>query len=170
MLLPLSLPTPRVTLTCCCRHPPLLPQARHAKLGGPRPCLRVVSYHADTTNRSPTFDFDLPDLYTPDPVTGDPRPLPYAVLREQLQQEPATAWGAYVAGCLLVLAHETGVVFDQGVSMLIVSDVPEGERRELGQGRRTARVNVLRVMLDHGNLTFTITGVLGDCQSMDRIQ
>jgi len=31
-----------------------------------------------------------------------------------------------VAGCLLVLARERGVAFDEGISMLICSDVPEG--------------------------------------------
>lgn len=41
-------------------------QARHDKLGGPRPALRVVSYHADDTNRAPTFDIDLDDLFEPD--------------------------------------------------------------------------------------------------------
>jgi hypothetical protein len=41
-------------------------QARHDKLGGPRPALRVVSLHADDTNRAPTFDIDLDDLYEPD--------------------------------------------------------------------------------------------------------
>jgi hypothetical protein len=54
-------------------HPPRpspAPQARHKKLGGPRPALRVVSYHADTTNRAPTFDIDMDDLYETDPATG----------------------------------------------------------------------------------------------------
>lgn len=41
-------------------------QARHDKLGGPRPALSVVSYHADDTNRAPTFDIDLDDLFEPD--------------------------------------------------------------------------------------------------------
>jgi len=41
-------------------------QARHDKLGGPRPTLLVVSLHADDTNRAPTFDIDLDDLFNPD--------------------------------------------------------------------------------------------------------
>lgn len=45
-------------------------QARHDKLGGPRPALLVVSLHADDTNRTPTFDMDLGDLFTPDGVFG----------------------------------------------------------------------------------------------------
>jgi hypothetical protein len=39
-------------------------QARHDKLGGQeRPALRVVSFHADETNRGPAFDMDLGELY-----------------------------------------------------------------------------------------------------------
>jgi hypothetical protein len=41
-------------------------QARHDKLGGPRPTLLVVSFHADDTNRAPTFDMDLDELFNPD--------------------------------------------------------------------------------------------------------
>lgn len=41
-------------------------QARHDKLGGARPTLLVVSLHADDTNRAPTFDIDLDDLFNPD--------------------------------------------------------------------------------------------------------
>lgn len=51
-------------------RPAFHPQARHDKLGAPRPALRVVSYHADTTNRAPTFDIDIDDLYTTDAATG----------------------------------------------------------------------------------------------------
>ena len=107
--------------------PSVHPQARHRKLGGPRPALRVVSYNADTTNRSPTFDLDLCDLFTPGDGPGDtPVPVPYTSLRQQFKRDPATSWGAYVAGCVLVLAHEKGCRFEQGISLLISSDVPEG--------------------------------------------
>ncbi len=34
-----------------------------------------------------------------------------------------------MAGCLVVLAHERGVVFQEGLSILVASDVPEGESR-----------------------------------------
>lgn len=53
-------------------------QARHDKLGGPRPTLLVVSLHADDTNRAPTFDIDLNDLYNPDGAccAGFPAPPP----------------------------------------------------------------------------------------------
>ncbi|GBF96474.1 arabinose kinase [Raphidocelis subcapitata] len=103
-------------------------QARHAKLGGaPRPALRVVSYHADTTNRAPAFDMDLDDLWETDGQTGERAPIPYAALRAYFRADPAVSWGGYVAGCLLVLARERGVEFGEGISMLICSDVPEGK-------------------------------------------
>ncbi|KAI8470791.1 MAG: Transglutaminase-like superfamily-domain-containing protein [Monoraphidium minutum] len=102
-------------------------QARHAKLGSPRPALRVVSYHADTTNRAPTFDIDIDDLYETNPDGSRGPPISYAQLREFFRSDPAISWGGYVAGCLLVLARERGVAFDDGVSILICSDVPEGK-------------------------------------------
>jgi galactokinase len=43
------------------------------------------------------------------------------------QADPAGRWGAYVAGCLLVLAHEKGARFPDGISILVASDVPEGK-------------------------------------------
>lgn len=53
--------------------------------------------------------------------------MSYATLRDYFKRDPAISWGAYVAGCLLVLAREKGVQFDDGISILICSDVPEGE-------------------------------------------
>jgi galactokinase len=50
----------------------------------------------------------------------------YAQLRDYFRSDPAISWGGYVAGCLLVLAREKGVAFDEGISVLICSDVPEG--------------------------------------------
>ncbi|WIA12875.1 hypothetical protein OEZ85_006496 [Tetradesmus obliquus] len=97
-------------------------KARHDKLGGPRPALRVVSLHADDTNRAPTFDIDLDDLYEP-----DGSPIPYSSLRAYCKKDPASSWGAYVAGCLLVLAREKGVAYPDGISILVASDVPEGK-------------------------------------------
>lgn len=96
-------------------------QARHEKTG-PRAALRVVSYHADETNRAPTFDMDIDDLYDD---TGAPHPYDWA--REYFRKDPAVWWASYVAGCLVVLSHEKGVRFTEGISMLICSDIPEGK-------------------------------------------
>jgi hypothetical protein len=53
-------------------------------------------------------------------------PIPYESLRTYFKSDPASSWGAYVAGCLLVLAHEKGATFPDGISILVASDVPEG--------------------------------------------
>ena len=46
-----------------------------------------------------------------------------------MQANALTSWAAYVAGCLLVLAHECGVAFQgRSVAILVSSDVPEGVR------------------------------------------
>lgn len=68
-----------------------------------------------------------PCLATP----GDRAPISYAALRAYFKSDPATSWGGYVAGCLLVLARERGVAFPDGISILICSDVPEGARPAL---------------------------------------
>ncbi len=57
-------------------------------------------------------------------VTGTP--IPYESLRTYFKSDPASSWGAYVAGCLLVLAHEKGARYSDGISILVASDVPEG--------------------------------------------
>ena len=64
--------------------------------------------------------------------------MSYAALRDLFKSDPAISWGGYVAGCLLVLARERGVAFEEGVSLLICSDVPEGVRVcAAGGARRT---------------------------------
>lgn len=42
-------------------------------------------------------------------------------------QHCVCSWAAYVAGALVVLMHEEGHVFDQGLSLLISSQVPDGK-------------------------------------------
>ena len=39
----------------------------------------------------------------------------------------ACSWAAYVAGPLLVLMHELGLRYPQGISLLLSSAVPEGK-------------------------------------------
>ena len=59
------------------RDPPLLS-------AGLRPALQVVSFHADDTNRGPTFDVELSDLLQP-----DGSPISYRAARAYFQQDPA---------------------------------------------------------------------------------
>lgn len=58
------------------------------------------------------------------PVAGTP--IPYESLRNYFTKDPASSWGAYVAGCLLVLAREKQLTYPDGISVLVCSDVPEG--------------------------------------------
>ncbi len=46
--------------------------------------LRVVSFHADDTNRSPTFDMDLTELLR------DGQPITYSEARTYFKSDPAT--------------------------------------------------------------------------------
>ena len=51
---------------------------------GATPVLRVVSFHADDTNRSPTFDMELSELLK------DGQPLSYSEARAYFRTDPAT--------------------------------------------------------------------------------
>jgi hypothetical protein len=69
------------------------------------------------------------------PCAGSP--IPYSSLRSYCKKDPASSWGAYVAGCLLVLAREKGVAYADGISILVCSDVPEGRSAAASVRRRT---------------------------------
>ena len=51
--------------------------------GGPKPALRIVSLHADLTDRGPTFDMDLSEL------ERDGQPISYAEARQYFKRDPA---------------------------------------------------------------------------------
>ena len=55
--------------------------------------------------------------------------MSYAAAKARFRRDPATSWAAYVAGALLVLAHERGLSLAScgGVAILVSSDVPEGK-------------------------------------------
>ena len=55
------------------------------------------------------------------------RPLDYAEAHTLLTADPKSAWIAYVAGVLILLHKECGVVFEHGLRILIASDVPIGK-------------------------------------------
>ena len=120
-----------------------------AAAGGEKPVLRIVSMNSDRTNRGHAFDMDLSELQQ------DGAPLPYAEARKYFRSDPSQryeavfddvdmlytptaawlrqayadgcSWAAYVAGALLVLMHEEGHVFTEGLSLLIHSEVPDGK-------------------------------------------
>ncbi|XP_020536405.1 L-arabinokinase isoform X2 [Jatropha curcas] len=97
-------------------------QARqNAKGQGPTPVLQIVSYGSELSNRGPTFDMDLSDF-----MDGD-KPMSYEKARKYFAQDPSQKWAAYVAGSILVLMTELGVCFEDSISMLVSSAVPEGK-------------------------------------------
>ncbi len=51
--------------------------------GGPKPALRIVSLHADLTDRGPTFDMDLSEL------ERDGQPISYEEARQYFKRDPA---------------------------------------------------------------------------------
>ena len=59
---------------------------------GVKPVLRVMSFHADDTNRSPTFDMDLSELLR------EGQPLTYSQARAYFKSDPATRC-KYTSGC-----------------------------------------------------------------------
>uniref|UniRef100_A0A0E0CFF0 GHMP kinase N-terminal domain-containing protein n=1 Tax=Oryza meridionalis TaxID=40149 RepID=A0A0E0CFF0_9ORYZ len=96
-------------------------QARQLANGGAVPLLQIVSFGSELSNRAPTFDMDLSDF-----MDGD-KPISYDKAKEYFSQDPSQKWAAYVAGTILVLMTELGVVFTDSMSILVSSSVPEGK-------------------------------------------
>ncbi|CAI9760565.1 unnamed protein product [Fraxinus pennsylvanica] len=97
-------------------------QARqHTKQQGPIPVLQIVSFGAELSNRAPTFDMDLSDF-----MDGE-RPITYEKAYQYFAANPSQKWAAYIAGTILVLMTELGVRFEDSISILVISGVPEGK-------------------------------------------
>ncbi|KAH6836370.1 arabinose kinase [Perilla frutescens var. hirtella] len=97
-------------------------QARqNAKGEGPTPVLQIVSYGSELSNRGPTFDMDLSDF-----IDGE-QPMSYEKARSFFARDPSQRWAAYIAGTILVLMKELGVHFEDSISVLVSSAVPEGK-------------------------------------------
>lgn len=54
-------------------------------------------------------------------------PLAYADAQALLATDSRAHWAAYIAGALVVLGHERGVLIDRGVRLLVDSQVPPGK-------------------------------------------
>ncbi|KAI3876897.1 hypothetical protein MKW92_038916, partial [Papaver armeniacum] len=83
--------------------------------------ISLVSYGSELSNRGPTFDMDLSDF-----MDGE-QPISYEAANRFFAKDPSQKWAAYVAGTVLVLMTELGVQFDDGISILVSSAVPEGK-------------------------------------------
>ncbi|XVF34169.1 hypothetical protein REPUB_Repub18cG0035300 [Reevesia pubescens] len=94
---------------------------QNTKGQGPMPVLQIVSNGSELSNRGPTFDMDLSDF-----MEGE-QPISYEKAKKYFTQDPSQKWAAYVAGTILVLMKELGVRFEDSISMLVSSAVPEGK-------------------------------------------
>ncbi|KAI7840483.1 hypothetical protein COHA_005784 [Chlorella ohadii] len=83
--------------------------------------LRIVSLATEGSHRSPSCELPLAEL-----APGG-QPLSYEAARALFKRDPQRSWAAYVAGALLVLQREKGARFEDGLSILVASDVPEGK-------------------------------------------
>ncbi|KAK1367624.1 L-arabinokinase [Heracleum sosnowskyi] len=92
-----------------------------ARRQGSSPVLQIVSYGSELSNRGPTFDMDISDF-----MDGG-EPMAYEKAKAYFAQDPSQKWAAYVAGTILVLMKELGVRFENSISMLVSSAVPEGK-------------------------------------------
>jgi L-arabinokinase len=77
-----------------------------------------VSFGADLSNRAPTFDMDLADLFD-----SEGEPIAYDVANKYFDQDASQKWAAYVAGTLLVLMRELGVRFHDSISILVLCSI-----------------------------------------------
>jgi galactokinase len=91
--------------------------AQAAEPGGD---LRIVSQPAE--DDQPGRSFTLPREELDALLVGT-----YEEARERLGRDPASAWAAYVAGVLVVMARELGARFPRGLRVLVSSRVPEGK-------------------------------------------
>jgi len=89
----------------------------------------------DDADRASVFEMPLADLLGTGSGEGGAdgtAPLTYAEARVMFAKDAATQWAAYVAGALLVLAREKGVLFNadedsDSIVILLSSEVPEGK-------------------------------------------
>ncbi|KAK4370133.1 hypothetical protein RND71_009608 [Anisodus tanguticus] len=88
---------------------------------GPTAVLQIVSFGSELGNRGPTFDMDLSDF------VEDGQPITYEKAYNYFARDPAQKWAAYVAGTILVLMTELGIRFEDSISILVSSGVPEGK-------------------------------------------
>ncbi|KAK4274334.1 hypothetical protein QN277_017570 [Acacia crassicarpa] len=97
-------------------------QARQNARGDkPTAVLQIVSFGSELSNRGPTFDMDLSDF-----MDGE-KPISYEKARKFFAQDPSQKWAAYIAGAIVVLMNELGIRFEDSISMLVSSAVPEGK-------------------------------------------
>ncbi|XP_026416771.1 L-arabinokinase-like isoform X2 [Papaver somniferum] len=123
-------------------------QARQLAKGQSTPVLQIVSYGSELSNRGPTFDMDLSDF-----MDGE-QPVSYEAANRFFAKDPSQKWAAYVAGTVLVLMTELGVRFDDGISILVSSAVPEGKGVSSSAAVEVATMSSIAAA--HGYFSFPI--------------
>ena len=86
-----------------------------------------MSLNAEASNRAMECRVPLADLWDSDRDA----PISYEAARAMFAQDYGTAWAAYVLGTLVVLMHEKGARFTQGVCVLVHSKVPPTRARAM---------------------------------------
>jgi galactokinase len=103
----------------------------------PSPFLRVVSKNAQGVSRATEVPLAL---------INDARP-PYDGIRDWCAEDVSRQWVAYAAGVFAVLAGDHGIRFDQGATLEIASDVPEGKGVSSSAALEAATVTALMAAL-----------------------
>jgi L-arabinokinase len=80
--------------------------------------LRIASLPDASGSRARLFEMELAEIH---------QFRDYESARARFANDSESQWAAYVAGTLLVLIREKNCVFDDGISILIKSAVPEGK-------------------------------------------
>jgi len=75
-------------------------------------------------------------------------PLDYPAAHALLTGQSHKAWGAYVAGAVVVLHHEFGRVFDGGLRCLVHSDVPIGKGLSSSAALEVSTLRALAALAD----------------------
>ncbi|KAK4793267.1 hypothetical protein SAY86_023702 [Trapa natans] len=125
---------------------------------GPTPVLQIVSFGSELSNRGPTFDMDLSDF-----LDGG-EPISYEKARTYFARDPSQKWAAYVAGTIFVLMKELGVCFENSISILVHSAVPEGKGVSSSAALEVASMSA--VAAAHG-LSITPKNVALLCQKVE---
>ncbi len=79
--------------------------------------VEIVSLPANENESLRRFTISLAELCA----------MGYDTAREFFRQQSEHQWAAYVAGAFVILAHERGVKFSRGATILLSSNVPEGK-------------------------------------------
>ena len=104
--------------------------------------LRIVSLGGE--GRTPDFACHLDELFPGGAA------LSYEDARTWFARDPERSWAAYVAGSLIVLAHERGLAPGVGLNILIDSAVPEGKGVSSSAAIEVATMTALNSMLGLG--------------------